>query len=143
MKRTRLRKSKERSTTWWRNKCVVIAKLLARARDNDTCQFCGKSKGQGYVIHGSHVLPEGTYKSMSADVDNIIALCAVHHLSGANPRMGSKEPSWHGDPLYFAEWFNKKYPGRHQELRIRAQVMKIVNWEQKYKELYALFKEIN
>ena|SRR3990167_969841 len=128
------RTPKEKSTTWWRKKCVTRAKLKARERDKDTCQYCGKSKTQGYAIHGSHILPEGAYVSMSADIDNIIALCAVHHLSGANPRMGSKEPSWHGDPIFFAEWFNKKWPGRYDELRKRAQVMKVVNWEKRYNE---------
>src|SRR3990167_7502188 len=119
-----MKKLKKHSATYYRKKCVTWAKLEARKRDGDRCQYCGVSKVQGYAIHGSHILPEGTYVSMSADVDNIIALCAVHHLSGANPRMGSKQPSWHGDPLLFAEWFNKKYPGRIKELRAMAEEKK-------------------
>ena len=124
---------KKHTQTWYRKKCVTRAKLEARKRDKDTCQYCGVTKEQGYAIHGSHILPEGRYVSMSADVDNIIALCAVHHLSGANPRMGKAEPSWHGDPLLFAEWFNKRWPGRHQKLLIRARKLKVINWESKWK----------
>lgn len=130
-----LRKTIKKSATYWRKKCVTWAKLEARKRDNDTCQYCGKSKAQGYAIHGSHILPEGTYVSMSADVDNIIALCSVHHLSGANPRMGKKEPSWHGDPLLFAKWFENKWPGRHHELMVRARENKVVNWEKRWQEI--------
>ena len=127
--------TKKKSPTYWRKKCVVLAKLEARKRDGDKCQYCGRSKAQGYVIHGSHILPEGTYVSMSADSDNIIALCAAHHLSGANPRMGKSEPSWHSHPILFAEWFNKKYPGRYKELYKRAEVPQVVNWEARYREM--------
>lgn len=128
-------KKKEKSATFWRKKCVTWAKLEARKRDRDRCQYCGVTKEQGYAIHGSHILPEGTYISMSADVDNIIALCAQHHLAGANPRMGNKVSSWHSDPLLFAEWFDKKYPGKKQELRKRAQTIQVINWQKRWEEI--------
>ena len=129
------KKIKKHSTTYWRKKCVTWAKLEARKRDKDACQYCGRTKAQGYMIHGSHILPEGTYVSMSADVDNIIALCAQHHLSGSNPRMGKSEPSWHSHPLLFAEWFNKKYPGKKEELQKRAQEIKVVDWQKRWEEI--------
>lgn len=122
---------KKRSPTWYRKKCVAWAKDAAKTRDNYTCQHCGKTRDSGWAIHGSHILPEGAYVSMSADVDNIIALCATCHIGGFN-RGGSRVKSWHGDPMYFAEWFNKRWPGRYQELHTRAQTMTVVNWEQRW-----------
>lgn len=135
MRKTRLRKIGK--ATNWRKKCVVWAKLEARKRDNDTCQYCGVTRKSGASIHGSHVLPEGAYPLMSAEPYNIIALCAVHHLAGANPRMGNKSPSWHGDPLYFAEWFEKKWPGRYKKLREmdREKQRHIVDWQGAWKAI--------
>ena len=139
MKKSSLKRGvKKYSPTHWRKKCVTWAKLEARRRDGDRCQFCGVSRKQGYSIHGSHILPEGAYVSMSADPENIIALCAVHHLSGANPRMGYKEPSWHGDPLFFASWFKKKWPGRYEKLLLKARKLKVIDWEKKWKEIKQL-----
>jgi len=135
MKRSPLKRKSKHSPTHWRKKCVTWAKLKARERDNDSCQYCGASRANGYVIHGSHILPEGAYVSMSAEPDNIIALCAVHHLAGSNPRMGKSEPSWHGDPLLFSEWFNKKWPGRYQKLFLKARELKVIDWEKKWKEI--------
>lgn len=130
------KKLKKKTPTWYRKKCVVWAKLEARKRDNDTCQYCGKSKAQGWQIHGSHILPEGTYISMSADPNNIIALCATHHTGGM--WKNAKEPSWHTDPMEMSEWFNKKWPGRYQELRKQAQTLQVINWEKRYNEIKLL-----
>ena len=124
---------KKRSQSYFRKKCVELAKTEAKERDGYVCQYCGRAKANGFVIHASHILPEGTYTSMSADVDNIIALCASHHLSGANPRMGSSEPSWHSHPMLFSAWFHKRWPGRFVKLQKRAQDIKVINWELKYK----------
>ena len=130
------KKPKNKPPTWYRKKCVNQAKLEARKRDNDTCQFCGMRYPQ-VAIHGSHILPEGAYPLMSAEPYNIIALCAVHHLSGANPRMGSREPSWHGDPIFFADWFNNKWPGRYQKLQKMNEEKRthVVNWEKTWNSL--------
>ena len=133
MRRSPLRK---KSNTYWRKKCVEIAKTQAKERDNWTCQHCGRTKAQGWQMQGSHILPEGTYVSMSADIDNILCLCVACHTGGSFLR----GKSWHGDPLYFAEWFNEKYPGKHQELRERAQKQKIINWEKRYYELKQLYE---
>ncbi len=130
---------KDKSPTFYRKKCVDWAKREARNRDNDTCQYCG-ARYPNVAIHASHILPEGAYPLMSAEPYNIIALCAVHHLSGANPRMGSREPSWHGDPLLFSKWFDKKWPGRYEELRAMAEEKKnhVVNWKLRWEEIRAL-----
>src|SRR3990167_9753763 len=137
----RTKQPKKHSSTYYRKKCTTWAKLEARKRDGDRCQYCGVSRASGASIHGSHILPEGAYPLMSAEPYNIIALCAVHHFSGANPRMGSSEPSWHGDPTLFTAWFNKKWPGRIKELRDMDKEANrhVINWEQKWQEI----KKIN
>ena len=129
-------KPKKRSSTYYRKKCVAKAKEEVRKRDKDTCQYCFRRYPQ-VAVHCSHVLPEGAYPLMSDEPYNMIVLCAVHHLSGANPRMGSKEPSWHGDPMLFAEWFEKKWPGRTKELREMdlEKRKRIVNWEAKWNNI--------
>src|SRR3990167_4049610 len=71
-----------KSSNWWRKKCVEIAKKKAKELVNYTCEHCGRTKKDGWQIHGSHIYSEGVYKSMSADVDNILALCATCHTGG-------------------------------------------------------------
>src|SRR3990167_2866367 len=116
------RKPKEKSNTWWRKKCVTLAKVEAKERDGWICQHCGRSKAQGYQMQGSHVYPEGVYKSMSADADNILCLCAGCHTGGFRANNNTK--SWHGDPVYFADWFREKYPELYQTLKLRSQESK-------------------
>jgi len=133
-----MKRLRTHSPTWYRKKCVEWAKLEARKRDGDRCQYCGVSKKHGAAIHGSHILPEGAYPLMSAEPENIIALCSVHHLAGANPRMGAHEPSWHGDPLLFAEWFEKKWPGRYKKLRAMNEEKRkhLTNWKKTWEHIH-------
>lgn len=133
------KKIKKKSSTFYRKKCVTWAKLEARKRDGDICQHCGKSKASGWVIHGSHILPEGAYPLMSSEPYNIIALCAICHMGGYSSwGIGiAKVPSWHGDPMYFSGWFEKKWPGRYKELREMAEEKRthVVNWEARWNEI--------
>src|SRR3990167_358823 len=111
------KKQKKPPPTSFRKKCVLWAKIEAKTRDNWTCQYCGKSKLSGWAIHGSHILPEGAYPLMSAEPYNIIALCAICHQGGfSSYGIGrATVPSWHGDPLFFAKWFEEKWPGRYRD----------------------------
>ena len=128
---------KKRSSTFYRKKCVAWAKEQAKKRDGYCCQYCGVSKARGASIHASHILPEGAYPLMSVEPLNIISLCAVHHLAGANPRMSSREPSWHGDPTLFAKWFSQNYPGLEKRLREmdREKERHLVDWKRRWEEL--------
>ena len=114
---------KKKSLTYWRKKCVEDAKVKAKERDGYKCQKCGRSKAQGFQMHGSHNYPESIYKSMSADVENILTLCAICHMD------------WHENPIKAAEWFNKKYPELSKILRKRAQKCTVIDWEKRYKEM--------
>ena len=121
---------KKKTNEYWRKKCVERAKKEAKELVDYICEHCGRSKKQGWQMHGSHIYSEGVYKSMSADIDNILCLCATCHTGGFFG--GSNKPSWHEDPIYFADWFLKKYPERAKKLKIRAKKIKIINWELKY-----------
>lgn len=110
---------KKKSPTWYRKKCVDKAKQKAKERDKYICQKCGK-KVEGQNAHGSHILPEGAYPLMSAEVDNLITMCYYDHINW-----------WHKSPHEASAWFDKKWPGRYQELRALAEEKRkhIVNWE--------------
>lgn len=113
-----------------RKKCVTLAKRLAIKRDTGICQHCGKLKSAGYVMHGSHIYPEGRYKSMSADIDNILCLCFYCHFYW-----------WHKNPLEASEWFKEKFQNLYQILKLRAQTIQQINWSIKYQELKVLEKQ--
>lgn len=111
---------KKKSQTWYRKKCVTKAKDEAKKKADYKCEKCGRSRVQGYQMHGSHIYPEGIYKSMSADADNILCLCALCHMD------------WHENPIRASEWFNGKYPKLAMTLRARSQIIVTINWEVRY-----------
>lgn len=116
-------KKKEKSPTYWRKKCVAWAKLEAKNRDNYVCVKCGK-KVIGMNAHGSHIYNEGTYRSMSADPDNILTMCYYDHINW-----------WHKSPLDASEWFKKKYPELAKTLKLRARILRVINWKRRWEEI--------
>ena len=101
-----------------RKKCVELAKQIVRRQQNYTCEYSGQKEPQ-IRTHGSHIYSEGVYRSMSADLDNILCLAAVHHLAHSYWNKANKW-SWHGTPLEAIEWFKEKYPARYKTLKQRA-----------------------
>ena len=124
---------KKKTQEWFRKKCVEIAKRKAKERVKYVCEHCGRKKSNGWQMHGSHIYSEGCYKSMSAEVDNILCLCATCHTGGFFG--GSNKPSWHEDPVYFVDWFNNKYPERALKLKLIMRETRIINWEKLYNEI--------
>lgn len=119
----------------WRKKCCTLAKKIARMRDDYKCQYCGLGEPNRHT-QGSHIYSEGTNPSMSADTDNILALCIAHHMAGKFVK--STNFSWHGSPLEAIEWFKEKYPKRYLRLRERSRktvVCTLKYWQDKYEEL--------
>ena len=115
-----------------RKKCVTKAKYLVRKNANFKCEKCGRGEPNNQTP-GSHVLPEGLFVGMSADIDNICCLCCGCHMWGND--------SWHKNPIAAAEWFNKTYPGRYEILKERAKdtaPKDISFWEAKLEELKSL-----
>lgn len=118
MGKTRLRKKTINPAEILRKKCVTLAKQIARLLAGEECEHCHKKKIDGWQMQGSHIYPEGIYRSMSADVDNILCLCAACHTGGF--WKNSTKSSWHDDPVYFVGWFETKYPERALILKKRA-----------------------
>src|SRR5258708_39717863 len=109
-----MKKPKEKTNEYWRKRACELAKKIARHRADYKCTYCG----QGEPIkrtHGSHIYAEGVYRNMSADVDNILCLCAFHHLASM-PGRNNTGFSWHRTPLEAAEWFKEKYPDLYKIL---------------------------
>ncbi len=124
-----------------RKKCVTIAKHIARLVVGEKCEHCGRTKAQGWQMHGAHIYPEGVYKGMSADIDNILCLCAQCHTGGF--WKNSNKKSWHEDPMYFADWFREKYPERAKLLKERSLTTISLYkqfWEEKLEKLKGIEK---
>lgn len=120
----------------WRKKCVDLAKKIAKERDEWKCVYCGIGKPQRQV-HGHHFFHEGLNKSMSADVDNLITLCASHHQGGLYMRSNDGF-NFHSSPTESTLWFKEKYPKRYKELLNRSRktvVCTLKYWQDKYEEL--------
>lgn len=100
-------KTKQQQQTALRKKCVTKAKLIAKERDSWTCVKCGRTKAEGWQIHGAHIIAE-TSHATCAEPDNIIALCARCHIR------------WHEHPIETARWFEGKYPGLFDTLQAKA-----------------------
>lgn len=133
MKPKKTRKQKPRTNEWHRKKCSELAKKIARTKAKFKCAYCGKGEPHNRT-HGSHIWAEGRYRNMSADVDNILCLCADHHstMPGRSPR---KDFNWHAYPAESMEWFNEKYPKLAKKLKLRTQKIYRVNFEKKREEL--------
>lgn len=117
------RKTKKGTTAWHRQKAVEIAKKLAKIRDKNICQKCGKLC-KGANAHGSHVYSEGAYPNISAEVDNIKCLCYRCHFQW-----------WHKEPMDAKDWFAKKFPRRAKKLlKIKNELIKR-DWEQVHLDL--------
>jgi len=122
-----------------RKKCVTRAKVLAKRRDGYKCLYCGVGKPQR-MIHSHHFYHEGLNKHMSADVKNLVSLCATHHQGGKWMRSNSGF-NFHNSPTEAKEWFDKTYPDVSERLKIRSQekyTLDMSYWLEKEKELLEL-----
>jgi hypothetical protein len=132
-----------------RKKCVKLAKDIAKEVAGWRCEYdgegirCPSSKLNGKQMHGSHIYGENTHKAMSADPDNILCLCAAHHIGGYWKNLN--QLCWHENPVEMADWFRKKYPQRYQELKERtwkSPTCTIQFWEEKEKSLKEIFNSL-
>ena len=136
MKKPTKKLTDQQKTEKLRKKAVAIAKEISKKRDNYKCQYCGIGKPQRQV-HSHHIFHEGMFKSMSADPDNLITLCATHHQGGVWMRSASGF-NFHNSPRESTEWFMEHYPERYAELKQRSlqyQKLDIIYWNKKLEEL--------
>lgn len=128
-----MRKSTKNPTEKKRKKAVLLAKKISKILSKYTCEYCGRKKPQ-VAVHSHHIYSEGQYKSMSADVDNLISVCYYHH----NPRWRTNEPSFHKTPQEMADWVLEKYPERMKTLKERSWNKPLCDemyWDNKIEEL--------
>jgi len=129
MKKTSIRKkAKKHTNAWYRAECVKIAKRLALERDGYTCQRCGLNKFiDNIAMHGSHVFPEGTYHGLSANIDNIKALCYRDHFLW-----------WHKHPTEAGEWFASTFPERYAKLKVLSRKTIQIDWKSEFEKMKLL-----
>lgn len=133
---------KKNPAEFMRKKCVDLAKKIVKIKAGWKCAYCGTYRQKN--LHGSHIYSEGVYKSMSADVDNILPLCAAHHMAASAWNRAAKW-SWHGTPVEAMEWFMENYSERYDILKARSrktQQADLSFWEDKYKQLKQEYDKI-
>jgi 5-methylcytosine-specific restriction endonuclease McrA len=105
---------------------IKKAKTIAKERAGYVCEKCGRSKEEGWQIHGAHIIPV-RYGHTAANPDNIISLCGKCHSLGRE--------SAHENPTVFTHWLDAKYPGRADEMWKLAQPTDKVDWKEIYENL--------
>src|SRR3990167_11059828 len=129
-----LNKVSKRSEAIKFKKVLELAKKIVRERD----KFC-RAKGQGRTKNGyelpcwgylqaSHIKPEGLYRHLACDLDNMIGMCTNHHLYW-----------WHKDIQEAAQWC-ENYIGKEKwrDLQERGRKNILVDkvfLQKKYEEL--------
>jgi len=119
-----------------RKRCVNLAKQINKEINKYKCEYCGIGKPQR-IIHSHHIFSEGLNKSMSADIDNLICLCWLHHLGGLHS-VSTKIFSFHGHPADAMAWFQDKFPEKYTLLLERSRQTNKTDrifWEKKLEEL--------
>lgn len=121
---------KKHTNEWYRKECVKVAKLIAKHLAHYKCTNpdCTKTAEQGFQMHGSHILNEGTHHRMSVIPENIMCQCAQHHMH------------WHGNPL-LQDWFDKQFPGRKKELLAMDKKFSKEYIKPNYEEILKTLKE--
>jgi len=90
-----------------------LDKLVAqyvKKRDKFRCQWCGSPDH----LQASHIIPKREGLVCRWNTENVITLCLRCHLE-----------TWHKNPLWAAEWFHEKYPGKYRILKKLLRVHKV------------------
>ena len=135
------KRTPQQETEWWRKKCVKLAKDISKQRDGYRCCYCHVGKPQRQM-HSHHIFHEGMFKAMSADIDNLITLCAMHHQGGMWMK-SAKGFNFHNSPRESTEWVMETYPERYNILKERSKVLVNLGldyWKDKHEGLKELCK---
>ena len=106
----------------WREKAILITKKLVRLRGE--CSRCGR-KAPRYTMHGVHIVPV-RFGNICADPENVECMCAFCHTTDND--------SAHLNERDFHEWFDAKYPNRRSVLRVKAEQVCALDFEEVYAE---------
>lgn len=116
-RRSPLRRQSNTPKAKLKRKAFELAKRFVRERDK-VCQAQGADgEACGGILNASHIYPEGKYRSMRYDVDNMIGMCYKHHLHW-----------WHKNPIEADNWV-LGYLGRekYNELRKRSNILRVIS----------------
>lgn len=107
-----------------KKKVVKLARDLYRG---DVCERCGATR-ETAQLQAAHILPEEIHWT-SFVKENILTLCASCHKWGIL--------SMHKNPIFFAKWFNKKFPGRYERL---VKMARQFDWTPDWWNVYRVLK---
>lgn len=81
IKQAKIEKTKKEKISTSRN---VGPKLRFQVfvRDNFTCQYCGRTPKDGYVLHADHVMPAS--KGGPSIIDNLVTACSECNIGKSN-----------------------------------------------------------
>lgn len=82
-----------------------LLRPLIFERDGNACVSCGGTT----QLAMAHILPQGTYKRVRFEPDNIMTMDYKCHLGN---------DGWHKNPLKWRAWFDEQYPGKYERLLI-------------------------
>jgi len=131
------KKTEQQLKEQMRKRCVRLAKDISKKRDGYKCCYCGVGSPQRRM-HSHHIFHEGLYRSLSAEPDNLITLCASHHQGGLWMRSNDGF-NFHNSPRESTEWVKEKYPERYEDLKNRRPIVCTIQfWEEKMKKLKSI-----
>ena len=99
-----------KKVSYYKNKLWELCKTYVRLRDHNICQRCGKMV-VGRQAHTSHVVPKSHGNILRYDDQNLKVMCNYCHKW------------WHGNPIESSEWFETKFPRRHNYLMKRKEML--------------------
>lgn len=118
-RKTVLRAKSDKQVT--RDSLWEVCRATVLARDGYRCRMCGKSRDDGRVLQGAHILPKGSYRSMEFELENVITLCAYPCHLGTG--------GWHNDPTKAKEWCDQHLGDDFiPKLRQLAAMRKAAGW---------------
>lgn len=116
--------------TYFRKKCVEVAKAIAKVRDKYICQRCNK-KVSWHDCHWSHIIPESKNKYLSCEPENIKVLCYRCHKNR------------HENPIEAAKRVKSKRPERIERLIAENIIVRSSIWKDYFiNRLVTLKKEL-
>jgi len=92
-----MRVKKFKLTPALKRKLDRLFSAYIHARDNNTCQMCGKTDCK---LDTAHIIPRQCLNLRWNEL-NAILLCPYEHKWAAH--------SFHQNPLVFSQWYSKKY----------------------------------
>lgn len=73
-----------RSSDFYWSKEWRSLRYKALRRADGKCQLCGRSRGDGVILHVDHIKPRSRFPQLALDIDNLQILCEDCNLGKSN-----------------------------------------------------------